>query len=148
MIKLIGFVGLFAAALSAQESSPPEANVDAVRKMARELEGALTTADTKALEGLLTDDFIRTPPGGQDTNKRQYIELLRSGGLKYVAFRNVEEKFRPYSGAVLVNQVTDLTYRTATGPERGIRLKLLWVWVQQGGRWRAAAVQGNEVPAR
>ncbi|HEX6896895.1 MAG TPA: hypothetical protein VF146_16570, partial [Bryobacteraceae bacterium] len=67
MIKLVGLVGLFAAVLSAQESSSQEANVDAVRTMARELERALTAADTKALEGLLTDDFLRTPPGGKDT---------------------------------------------------------------------------------
>lgn len=136
-------MALFAVALGAQD-----ANVDAVRKMARELERALIAADTATLERVLTEDFLRTPPGGADTNKKQYIELIGSGRLKYIAFQNVEEKFRSYSDTVLINDVTDLGYRSGNGPERTMRLKLLWVWTRQNGQWRLAAVQGNTVPSQ
>ncbi|HLG95503.1 MAG TPA: nuclear transport factor 2 family protein [Bryobacteraceae bacterium] len=141
MIKFLGLMALLAVAVNAQD-----ANVEAVRKSARELERALIAADSSALEKLLTGDFIRTPPGGGDTNKSQYIELVSSGRLKYVAFQNLEEKFRAYTNTVLLNQVSDLRYRSGEGPERVMRLKLIWVWVKQDGQWRVAAVQGNQVP--
>jgi hypothetical protein len=32
-----------------------------------------------------------------------------------------------------------------TGPERSMRLKLLWVWVKQNWHWRVAGVQGTQI---
>ena len=136
---LLSVAALTAYALAAQT------DVEAVRGAARELERTLVAADTGALERLLTEDFVRTPPGGRDTNKREYIALIASGQLKYLAFQNAEETYRAYPNTVLVNDLTDLRYRGATGPERSMRLKLLWVWVKQDGQWRVAGVQGTQV---
>ena len=142
MIKTLALTALLALSLSAQN-----ADVDAVRKLARELERALIAADTGTLEKILTDDFLRRPPGGPDTNKREYLSLLSSGRLKYVAFQNIEEKFRSYPNTVLVDDVTDIRARGANGPERDTRLKLTWIWVQLDGQWRLAGVQGSTAPA-
>jgi ketosteroid isomerase-like protein len=143
MVKpLLAVVALNVVALAAQN------DIEAVRKTARELEQALITADAAALERLLTDDFLRTPPGGRDTNKREYIPLIASGQLKYVAFQNAEEMYRVYENSVLVNDLTDLRYRIAAGPESRMRLKLLWVWVKQDGKWRPAGVQGTQIPSQ
>ena len=139
----MGLIAVLALAARAQD-----ANIDAVRKMARELERALIAADTGTLEKILTDDFLRRPPGGPDTNKREYLSLLSSGRLKYVAFQNVEEQFRSYPNTVLVDDVTDIRARGANGPERETRLKLTWIWVQLDGRWRLAGVQGSQAPAQ
>lgn len=125
-----------------------QGDIEAVRKAARELERALIAADTVALEKLLTGDFLRTPPGGRDTNRSEYISLIASGQLKYVAFENVEETFRAYANTVLVNDLTDLRYRSANGPERSMRLKLIWVWVKQNGQWRVAGVQGTQISSQ
>jgi ketosteroid isomerase-like protein len=137
----MGLIAVLALAASAQD-----ANIDGVRKMARELERALIAADTGTLEKILTDDFLRRPPGGPDTNKREYLSLLSSGRLKYVAFQNVEEKFRSYPNTVLVEDVTDIRARGANGPERDTRLKLTWIWVKLDGQWRLAGVQGSPAP--
>jgi len=142
MVKRMGLIAVLALAGRAQD-----ANIDAVRKMARELERALIAADTGTLERILTDDFLRRPPGGPDTDKREYLSLLSSGRLKYVAFQNVEEKFRSYPNTVLVEDVTDIRARGANGPERETRLKLTWIWVQLDGQWRLAGVQGSQAPA-
>ena len=128
--------------------SGQDGNIQAVRKSARELERALIAADSGALENLLTQDFLRTAPGGRDTNKTEYISLIASGQLKYVAFQNVEEKYRAHAGTVLVNDLTDLRYRSAGGSERSMRLKLIWIWVQQAGQWRVAGVQGTQIPSQ
>lgn len=139
----MGLIALMALAAGAQD-----ANIDAVRKLARELEQALIAADTVTLEKIFTDDFLRRPPSGPDTNKREYLSLLSSGRLKYVAFHNVEEKYRSYPNTVLVDDVTDIRARGANGRERETRLKLTWIWVQVDGQWRLAGVQGSQAPAR
>jgi len=143
MTKVLGLAAILALQLTAQDP-----NAEAIRKKARELERALIAADTAAMQQMLTDDFLRTPPGGQDTDKAQYTSLIATGRLKYIAFDNLQEKVRAYANTVLINDLTDLRYRGATGPERSIRLKLLWVWVKQDGEWRLAAVQGNQVSAQ
>lgn len=141
MVKSLTLMALLVLPLNAQD-----ANVDAVRKMAGELERALIAADTGTLEKILTDDFLRRPPGGRDTDKRAYLSLLSSGRLKYVSFKNIEEKFRSYPNTVLVDDVTDIRTRGGNGPERDTRLKLTWIWVQLDGQWRLAGVQGSQAP--
>ena len=142
MVKSLVWMALLALSLSAQN-----ADVDTVRKLARELERALIAADTGTLEKILTDDFLRRPPGGADTNKREYLSLLSSGQLKYVSFKNVEEQFRSYPNTVLVDDVTDIRARGGNGSERDTRLKLTWIWVKLDGQWRLAGVQGSQAPA-
>jgi len=137
----MGLIAMLALAARAQD-----ANIDAVRKLARELERALIAADTGTLETILTDDFLRRPPGAPDTNKREYLSLLTTGRLKYVAFQNVEEQFRSYPNTVLVDDVTDIRARGANGPERETRLKLTWIWVKLEGQWRLAGVHGSQAP--
>ena len=117
-----------------------------MRKLSRELEQTLIAADTAKLDKILTDDFLRRPPGGRDTNKREYMTLLSSGGLKYVAFENLDEKYRSYPNTVLVDEVTNIRARGANGPERDTRLKLTWIWVKLDGQWRLAGVQGSQAP--
>lgn len=141
MVKALVLTALLALPAGAQD-----ADIDAVQKLARELERALIAADTGTLEKILTDDFLRRPPGGTDTNKREYLSLLSTGRLKYVSFKNIEEKFRSYPNTVLLDDVTDIRARGANGPERDTRLKLTWIWIKLDGQWRLAGVQGSQAP--
>ena len=145
MIKTLGLFVLLAPALAAQDAS-----IDAVKKASAQLEQALTHADMSTLDKLVTDDFLRTPPGGQDTNKKEWFGLIQSGRLQYVAFENSDERYRSYGDTVIVNLVSNIHTRPSGGPERQTKLKLIWVWVKLNGAWKLAAVQGNQVnaPAR
>lgn len=140
MMKTLGLAALMAVCLRGQD-----ANIDAVRKMAGELEQALTHADMATLRKIVTDDFIRTPPGGKDTNKSEWLGLVESGQLNYVAFEDSEVRYRGYGDTVVVNTLSNIHTRGSSGPERATKLKLIWVWVKQDGQWRLAAVQGNQV---
>ena len=142
MAKILCWLAVALSLASAQDS-----NVETVKKLARDLERALIAADTSALEKILTDDFVRRPPGGGDTNKQQYLTLLSSGRLKYVAFQNIEEHFRSYPNTVLIEDVTNIRTRGASGPERETKLKLTWIWVKLGGEWRLAGVEGSQAAA-
>jgi hypothetical protein len=96
---------------------------------------------------MLTDDFLRTPPGGRDTNKAEWLGLIESGRLNYVAFEDSEDRYRVYGDTVVVNVLSNIHVRT-NGREAETKLKLIWVWVRQNGQWRLAAVQGNQLASR
>jgi ketosteroid isomerase-like protein len=137
--------------LAALPLAAQDANIDAVKQRASQLEQALTHADMATLDKMVTDDFLRTPPGGRDTNKKEWLGLVQSGRLQYVAFEDSEQRYRNYGDTVIVNVASNIHTRTSGGPERESKLKLIWVWVKQGGEWKLAAVQGSQVttaPAR
>lgn len=124
------------------------AAIDEVRARQLELENALTHADMAKLDQMLTADFIRTPPGGRDTDKTAYSAIIRSGQLKYVSFEDKDPIFRAYGDTVLVNVLSHLRTRSGAGPERESNLKLLWVWVKRDGKWLLAAVEGTDYVQR
>jgi ketosteroid isomerase-like protein len=140
MLKALVLAALLAAPLAAQDSA-----IDAVRARAHQLEEALTHRDMATLEDIVTDDFLRTPPGGRDTNKQQWLGLVESKRLQYVAFEDSDERFRAYGDTVIINNVSNIHVRATDGAERELKLKLIWVWVKLDGKWKLAAVQGNQV---
>jgi len=140
MVKTVGLAVLLALGAAGQDSE-----IEAVRKMAAQLEQALTHADMATLKRIVVDDFIRTPPGGRDTNKSEWLGLVETGRLTYVAFEDSDVKYRAYGNTVLMNDVSNIHTRSGNGPERQTKLKLLWVWVKQGGEWRLASVEGTQV---
>jgi ketosteroid isomerase-like protein len=134
--------------LSLFAQAPADHAIDAVRARQQELEKALVDGDIAKLDQMLTPDFIRTPPGGRDTDKAAYSAIIRSGQLKYISFDDREPKFRAYGDTVLVNVLSHLRTRSGTGPERESNLKLLWVWVRRGDQWLLAAVEGTDSAIR
>src|SRR5215472_1109141 len=143
MIKAWNWIALAVLPLAAQESG----NLTTVRKMQNELQQSMIRADTAALSNILTEDFVRTPPGGADTNKTEWISLIGSKRLKYLSTDNIEYKDRAYGNTALVSTVTNVRY-IANGAERTVKLKVLWVWAKQAGQWKLAAIHGTEVAAR
>jgi hypothetical protein len=83
MVKALSLIALAVLPLVGQD-----ANIEAVRRMTQDLEQALTHAAMSALDKMVHDDFIRTPPGGRDTNKKEWLGLIQSGRLQYVAFED------------------------------------------------------------
>ena len=119
-----------------------------VRLRQGELEQALIHADMAKLDQMLTTDFVRTPPGGRDTDKTEYSRLISSGQLRYLSFEDRDQKYRAYGDTVLVNMESHLRNRLASGAESELTLRLIWVWVKQNGQWLLAGVQGTEVRQR
>ena len=133
----------FLIALTAWSCSASAA--DEVRARQGELEQALIHADVAKLDLMLTSDFNRTPPGGRDTDKTQYAELISSGRLRYLSFEDRDVKYRVYGDTVLVNMESHLRTRSGSNPEAETALKLIWVWVKRDGQWLVAGVEGTEV---
>ncbi len=137
MFRAIGLALL--ASLAHAQAIPPK-DMLAVES---EFWGALVKADTDAMSRILTEDFLRTPPGSQATDKAAYIELVRSGRLKYISIDRKDVRYQVYSDTVVENCTAPI--RTA-GASEPVELRLLSVWVRQSGRWMLAAIQGTDVP--
>ena len=142
MLKTFSLIAVLPIVLAAQDS-----DIEAVKRMSAQLEQALTHADMATLNKMVADDFLRTPPGGSDTNKKEWLGLVQSGRLQYVAFEDSDVRYRAYGNTVIVNGVSNIHTRSSGGPERQTKLKLIWVWVKLGDDWRLAAVQGNQFAA-
>lgn len=121
---------------------------DEVRARQSELEEALIHADVAKLDQMLTADFLRTPPGGRDTDKAEYSRLISSGQLRYLSFEDRDQKYRAYGDTVLVNMESHLRTRSRSGAESETTLRLIWVWVKRDSQWLLAGVQGTEVRQR
>ena len=106
---------------------------------------AVLTGDADALAAILTDDFIRSPPGAPDTTKAQYVNAIRSGQQKYLSIEVKDEKYRVYGDMVLVNIVQDVRVLRSGQPSNS-KTRALFVWIKQNGRWLLAAIQGNTAP--
>ena len=122
-----------------------EASIEAVKVLEEKLYKAVVEKDTRTLAGLLTDDFIRTPPTTPTTTKAQWIAQVDSGEVRYVSIKRQDVKYRVFGDTVLVHAVTNIRGHTSSR-DVDLVLRLLNVWVRQNGEWRLAAVQGNEMP--
>jgi ketosteroid isomerase-like protein len=131
-----------------EERSAMSDAVEAVKIVEREFREALLRSDIETLGKLLTEDFIRTPPTTPATTKTQWLELIRTGKQKYLAFDVKEAKYRAYGDTVIVNAVVSLRVRRGNEEATNLNLRLLQVWVKQDGRWLLAAIQGNQTPTQ
>ena len=110
----------FLCCLTLLAQTPADRAIDAVRARQQQLEKALVDADMAKLDEILTSDFIRTPPGGRDTDKAAYSAIIRSGQLKYISFEDREPKFRAYGDTVLVNVAEPSPYPFRHGTRKRI----------------------------
>ena len=120
--------------------------VEAVKKVEGEFREALSRSDIEALGKLLTEDFLRTPPTTPSTTKTEWLELIRTGKQKYLAFETKEAKYRVYGDTVIVNAIVSLRVSRGNEAATDLKLPILQVWVKQNGRWLLAAIQGNQTP--
>jgi ketosteroid isomerase-like protein len=142
MHRLLGFALVASFALG--QASPPKEML----AVETEFWSALIKADIEAMSRILTSDFLRTPPGGAPTDKPTYIELVRSGRLKYISIDRKDVQYRVYGDTVVVNRTAPIRTSGASGRTSDTELRLISVWVRQSGRWMLAALQGTDVPGR
>ena len=117
-------------------------SIESVKALEKKLHKAMVEKDTRTVAGLLTRDFIRTPPTTPATTKEQWIALLENGGVSYVLIEMQDPQYRVFGDTVLSHSVVHA--RVHLGAEdTNLTLRALHVWVRQNGAWRLAALQAN-----
>jgi hypothetical protein len=129
---------LFAAALAT--SAQNNADERAVARLDREISAALARGDLGPLEHILADDYSQVSSFGQLDTKRQYLDKIRAGTLRFEQVEVKEARARVYGTAAVVNALLDVRAQVSggrlDGPVRGLR-----VYVRRDGRWQCVAAQ-------
>ncbi len=106
---------------------------------------AMIAVDVAAFDAMLGDEFVYHQPSGKVVPKKEYVEALRSGGIKL-------KKAERYG--VTINAFGD--FATAMGSTRvdvelngefkQLDLRYLNVWARRDGRWQLIARQSAYKP--
>jgi uncharacterized protein (TIGR02246 family) len=122
----------------ANPSAAPNAENEAVHKAVDEIVAAIDRNDADAFDRLSTADYTFVNPAGKVWNKKQYLELIRSGTLKVESYTRDEESIRLYGDTAVV------IYRsTSKGTFKGQELitnqrRVTTIFVKQEGHWLTA----------
>ena len=143
-LLLAGFASVGLAQPEAS-ATPANAEQEAVHKAVDEIVAAIDRNDADAFERLSTVDYIFVNPAGKVWNKKQYLELIRSGTLKVESYSRDEESIRFYGNTAVV------IYRsTPKGTFNGQELitnqrRVTTIMVKQDGRWLTAGRQSTPI---
>jgi len=111
-----------------------------IRQLDNESREAMLRSDVAALECLCSEDFVVTSPLYRIANKRQFLDGVQSGRIRYTALEKQIEYLRIYgeSAVVMGNETV-----VETGPT--IHRRYTEVWMRQGGRWQLIARHANNI---
>lgn len=122
------------------------AGPDAIQQTEREYGKALAASDTAALDKLLSADLLYTHSGGNTDTKAAYLDSLKSGNQKYTLFEYEKLDSKMYGNTALIFGVVHVKSLTK-GTASESHLRIIHVWVKQGGRWQLVAHQSTKLPS-
>jgi uncharacterized protein (TIGR02246 family) len=142
------FGAFFASVALGQPEVSPNASrspeEEAVHKAVDEIVAAIDRNDADAFDRLSTADYTFVNPAGKVWNKKQYLDLIRSGTLKVESYTRDEESIRLYGNtAVVIYRSTP--HGTFKGQELISQRRVTTILVKQDGRWLTAGRQSTPI---
>ena len=106
---------------------------------------ALLAAAAGALEPLLADDLLFVHVSGWSQNKKEYVESIRRGELKYEAIEPSAVHARVYGDAVVLTGRNAIKVRSERRQGQLLEAQILFtaVYVKSAGRWQLAVWQST-----
>jgi hypothetical protein len=106
---------------------------------------SLTSADIDTLEQILAIDFLVIDVmSGSEVTRDAFMDVLRSGILKFEVIQALEKRVRLYDDTAIVTGRTQMS-----GMFRGERFTLnsryTHVYVELHGRWQLVSAQGTQI---
>jgi ketosteroid isomerase-like protein len=131
----------------AQDKAPNAALQEQIRQLDMAHAQAILKGDAVALDSLMDDDVtVNHPTNRIVKEKRELLDLIDRGVIRYTAFERRPEKFLFYRDMVVV--MGDETVVPAQGaPNAGqtLRRRYTNAWMYRDGRWRLAFRHANNV---
>lgn len=110
---------------------------------------AIFRGDADALQVLMDDDVtVNHPTGRIVKEKRELLDLIEKGVIRYTAFERHPERFLFFPGMVVV-MGGEVVVPAPGAPNAGKRLARRYtnVWMHRDGRWQLAFRHANNVCA-
>jgi hypothetical protein len=117
-----------------------------IRQLNTQEVDALLNQDVKTLEHLWSNNLVVTNPLNQFVTRREVIELVRSGALRFVSYDRKIEYLRTYNDTVVVCGSETVVW-AGKMPNAGKTsyLRFTGLWLKQDGRWQEVARHANIV---
>ena len=148
MIKkstLIIAVFLLVAALAAQDSNTGLR--EEIRKLEMAHAEAIFKGDAKALDDLMDDDVtVNHPTNRIVKEKKELLDLIRQGVIRYTTFERYPETFLFFKDMVVV-MGSELVIPAQGAPNAGKSVKRRYtnIWLNKDGKWRLTVRHANNV---
>ena len=105
----------------------------------------LTEANDRAVDRLLTDDFLLIDvTRGGEVPKATLLAALQSGDLKFESIEPADVRCRSYSGVGIVTGRTKMRIKFQETRAQ-VHSRYTHVYVAINGQWRLAAGQGTPI---
>lgn len=115
-----------------------------IAQIEAEQAAALLNVDLTALDRIWTDDFVFTAPNGMVISKRGYLSMLKSGDLKYEAFKLEEIKVRVHGDAAVATGRAAVKGKVWDHVIDG-QDRYTTTYVREHDTWRAVATHASRI---
>ena len=106
---------------------------------------ALTSADMAALDKILAQDFLVIDVmSGSEVTKAAFMDVLRSGMLKFEVVETREKRVRLYENTAIVTGRTHMN-GVFHGERFALNSRYTHVYVEGHGRWQLVSAQGTQI---
>lgn len=118
-----------------------------IRRLEREESDAVVRSDVAALEKLWAEDFTVNNPNNQiSRGRKEVLDRVRSGLLRYSSFVREIESVGFYGGTVIVMGLEVVTpIGNAPGAGQTLRRRYTNVWMKRKGNWLLAVRHANVI---
>jgi ketosteroid isomerase-like protein len=126
-------------------------DTNALREEIRKLELAHATAifkgDAKALDSLMDDDITVNHPTNRIVNeKKELLDLIQQGVIRYTSFERFPEKFIFFKDMVVVmGNETVTPAKSAPNYGKILQRRYTNIWMKKDGKWRLTIRHANNV---
>ena len=136
--------------VSWQATRMPRSDEDARKEVAATeaaFHGAVLASDVKKLESLLDESFIWTHRAGEQMTRRQLLDELESGELKYSKLETNNVTISVYGDTAVVRGVSPRQRGTSPGEASGdtgpFTIFYTLMFVNKGSGWKAVAMHSS-----
>jgi len=106
---------------------------------------ALTSADLNTLEHLLARDFLLIDAmSGSEVTKADFMDVLRTGMLKFEVIEAREQRVRLYETTAVVTGRAQMNGQF-NGERFTLNSRYTHVYVEHHGRWQLVSAQGTQI---
>jgi ketosteroid isomerase-like protein len=136
-----------ASTVSSQEVKNNSALREEIRKLDLAHAGAIFKGDAAALDSLMDDDVtVNHPTNRIVKEKRELLDLIRQGVIRYTFFQRVPEIFLFFTDmAVVMGNETVVPAEGAPNAGKTLQRRYTNVWMRRDGKWRLTVRHANNV---
>jgi uncharacterized protein DUF4440 len=108
---------------------------------------AQTSNDFAAMERLFGDELVYIHSTAVVDGKKEYIETMRSGRVKYRSMRRTGETLRDYGCIAIITGTANFDV-TVEGKDLSVELKFTSTWAKRADRIQFIGWQATRVPPK